>query len=53
MNILKDFYKSDLYNSRDLIEIFNGTDKEIDKESLEKDYDSFYWVVVLHVLISC
>lgn len=48
INILKHCYKNNLYNSRDLIKISNGTDKEIeinnfiDKESLEKDYDLFY-----------
>ena len=45
INILKNCYKNDLYNSSNLIEISKDTDKEIevnnfiDKEILEKEYN--------------
>ena len=47
INILKEYYDNDLYNSTDLKEISKDTDSEkevnifINKESLEKDYDIF------------
>ena len=47
INILKDCYEKDLYNSYDLIDISKNTDKEIEvndfikEETLEKEYDYF------------
>ena len=47
INILKECYEKDLYNSNDLIDIFKNTDKEIEvndfirEETLEKEYDYF------------
>ncbi|MBD9085518.1 hypothetical protein EGP64_02495 [bacterium] len=47
IDILKECYDNDLYNSTDLKEISKDTDSEtevnifINKESLEKDYDIF------------
>ena len=47
INILKECYEKDLYNSYDLIDISKDTDKEIEvndfikKEILEKEYDYF------------
>ncbi len=47
IDILKEYYDNDLYNSTDLKEISKDTDSEtevnifINKESLEKDYDIF------------
>ena len=47
INILKECYEKDLYNSNDLIEISKDTDKEIEvndfikEEILEKEYDYF------------
>lgn len=47
VNILKDCYEKDLYNSYDLIDISKDTDKEIEvndfikEETLEKEYDYF------------
>lgn len=47
IDILKECYENDLYNSTDLKEISKDTDSEtevnifINKESLEKDYDIF------------
>ena len=47
IDILKECYDNDLYNSTDLKEISKDTDTEIEvndfinKESLEKDYDIF------------
>lgn len=47
IDILKEYYDNDLYNSTDLKEISKDTDREtevnifINKESLEKDYDIF------------
>lgn len=47
VNILKECYKKDLYNSYDLIDISKDTDKEIEvndfikEETLEKEYDYF------------
>ena len=47
VDILKECYDNDLYNSTDLKEISKDTDSEtevnifINKESLEKDYDIF------------
>ena len=47
LDILKECYDNDLYNSTDLKEISKDTDSEtevnifINKESLEKDYDIF------------
>lgn len=50
IDILKECYEKDLYNSYDLIGIYKNTDKEIEvsnfinEESLEKDYDFFEWL---------
>ena len=47
IDILKECYENDLYNSSDLKEISKDIDTEIEvndfinKESLEKDYDIF------------
>ena len=47
INILKECYEKDLYNSYDLIDISKNTDKEIEvndfikEETLEKEYDYF------------
>ncbi|MGN1341889.1 MAG: MobV family relaxase [Bacilli bacterium] len=47
INILKEFYEKNLYNSYDLIDISKDTDKEIEvndfikEEILEKEYDYF------------
>ena len=47
INILKECYEKDLYNSYDLIDISKDTDKEIEvnnfikEETLEKEYDYF------------
>ena len=47
INILKDCYEKDLYNSYDLIDISKDTNKEIEindfikEETLEKEYDYF------------
>ena len=47
INILKECYEKDLYNSYDLIDISKDTDKEIEvndlikEEILEKEYDYF------------
>ena len=47
INILKECYEKDLYNSYDLIDISKDTDKEIEvndfikDETLEKEYDYF------------
>ena len=47
IDILKEYYDNDLYNSTDLKEISKDIDSEpevnifINKESLEKDYDIF------------
>ena len=47
INILKECYEKDLYNSNDLIDISKDTDKEIEvnnfikEETLEKEYDYF------------
>lgn len=47
VNILKECYEKDLYNSYDLIDISKNTDKEIDvndfikEDILEKEYDCF------------
>ncbi|MBQ3021068.1 MAG: hypothetical protein IJD92_02440 [Bacilli bacterium] len=47
INILKECYEKDLYNSYDLIDISKDTDKEIEvndfikRETLEKEYDYF------------
>lgn len=47
INILKECYDNNLYNSKDLKEISKDTDSKIEindfinKESLEKDYDIF------------
>ena len=47
INILKECYKKELYNSYDLIDISKDTDKEIEvndfikEETLEKEYDCF------------
>ena len=47
INILKECYEKDLYNSYDLIDISKDTDKEIEvndfiiDEILEKEYDYF------------
>lgn len=47
IDVLKECYDNDLYNSTDLKEISKETDSEtevnifINKESLEKDYDIF------------
>lgn len=47
INILKDCYEKNLYNSYDLIDISKNTDKEIEvndfikEETLEKEYDYF------------
>ena len=47
LNILKECYEKDLYNSYDLIDISKDTDKEIEinnlikEEILEKEYDHF------------
>ena len=47
VNILKECYEKDLYNSYDLIDISKDTDKEIEvndfikDETLEKEYDYF------------
>ena len=47
LNILKECYEKDLYNSYDLIDISKDTDKEIEvndfikREILEKEYDYF------------
>ena len=47
INILKECYEKDLYNSNDLIDISKDTDKEIEvndlikEEILEKEYDYF------------
>ena len=47
VNILKECYEKDLYNSYDLIDISKDTDKEIEvndfikDEILEKEYDYF------------
>lgn len=47
VNILKDCYDNNLYNSSDLLEISKDTDLEIEvnnyinKDSSEKDYDIF------------
>lgn len=47
INILKECYEKDLYNSYDLIDISKDTDKEIEvndfikEEMLEKEYDYF------------
>ena len=47
INILKECYEKDLYNSYDLIDISKNTDKEIEvnnfikDETLEKEYDYF------------
>ena len=47
INILKDCYDKDLYNSYDLIDISKDTDKKIEvndfikEEILEKEYDYF------------
>lgn len=47
INILKDCYEKDLYNSYDLIDISKNTDKEIEvndfikEEPFEKEYDYF------------
>lgn len=47
VNILKECYEKDLYNSYDLIDISKNTDKEIEvndfikEETLEKEYDYF------------
>lgn len=47
IDILKEYYDNDLYNSTDLKEISKDTDSEtevnifINKESLEKGYDIF------------
>ena len=47
INILKNCYEKDLYNSYDLIDISKDTDKEIEvndlikEEILEKEYDYF------------
>ena len=47
INMLKDCYEKDLYNSYDLIDISKNTDKEIEvndfikEETLEKEYDYF------------
>ena len=47
INILKECYEKDLYNSNDLIDISKDTDKEMEvnnfikEETLEKEYDYF------------
>lgn len=47
INILKECYEKDLYNSHDLIDVSKNTDKEmvinhfIKEEILEKEYDYF------------
>ena len=47
INILKECYEKDLYNSYDLVDISKDTDKEIEvndfikEETLEKEYDYF------------
>ena len=47
INVLKECYEKDLYNSHDLIDISKNTDKEIEvidfikEEILEKEYDYF------------
>ena len=47
VNILKECYEKELYNSYDLIDISKDTDKEIEvndfikEETLEKEYDYF------------
>ena len=47
INILKEYYKKDLYSSYGLIDISKVTDKEIEandfikEETLEKEYDCF------------
>ena len=47
INILKECYEKDLYNSYDLMDISKDTDKEIEvndfikDETLEKEYDYF------------
>lgn len=47
INILKECYEKDLYNSYDLIDISKNTDREIEvnefikEEILEKEYDYF------------
>lgn len=47
INILRECYEKDLYNSYDLIDISKDTDKEIEvndfikEETIEKEYDYF------------
>ncbi len=56
INILKDCYEKDLYNSYDLMNISKDTDKEIEvndfikEETLDKEYDYFDWPYSLFIL---
>lgn len=56
INILRECYEKDLYNSYDLIDISKDTDKEIEvndfikEETIEKEYDYFDYLYSLVIL---